>query len=897
MNSCAICSYALDRIGVVLATLMTLVCCQALDGHAADAIPDNQLTFFESKVRPLLNDHCYECHSREFDEASGGLRLDTAEAIAKGGLGGTALVAGHPDQSLIMEVVSYESEMQMPPDGKLDDEMIAILRQWIEMGAPDPRHESQESQEEMASPLERDPQTHWAFIPPQAAHAAKQLADDSRDIVDDLASEVSVAEGVSINERADDSTLIRRLYFDLSGLPPTAEDVQDYCESTRPDKFTRLVDQLLAAPEFGERFGRHWLDVARYADTIGYATAGKERRYPGSHRYRDWVIRAIGQDMPYDEMVRHQLTGDRTDPNNEQGNLDAMGFLTLGRKFLNGLDRTDDQIDVITRGLLGMTVTCARCHDHKFDPIPTTDYYALFGVLQSSEQPESGPSPLMMVDREKTGDRPVFLRGQLGNRGPIAPRQFLTALRKPDEPRFHDGSGRKELADRITRADNPLFARVMVNRVWTHLIGRPLVDSPSDFGFRTQQPKVPQVLDDLATDFARDFSIKRLVRRIVSMRVYQQSSSVTSDNLAKDPNNECLSRANRRRRDLESLRDSMLCVSDSLDRQLGGEPVEISLPSPVARRTVYALIDRQNLPSLFRTFDFPDPNAHSPGRYFTTVPQQGLFLLNSPQVAELAKRTANRVRASVVGGNESNLDKLAVSMFQQVLGRTPNESEQSSAVNFLQQEPRPLENDIDPQFLWTYGTARLARADGQSLVSEFRPFGVFKGDRWQPQDEFPVDGDLGFSFVANENGHSPRDPTLATVRRFTAPDDGNLRIAGQMGHRAEEGDGVAITILIGGKEYHHSVEKSSNRPFGPYVARIKKGETVDVLAACGKTDSFDSFFFRGNLRLTRDDKTTIETNSVKHFSGSLDPPSTEPLDRLSQLAQVLIISNEFAFVD
>jgi hypothetical protein len=282
--------------------------------------------------------------------------------------------------------------------------------------------------------------------------------------------------------------LIRRLYFDLAGLVPSQDEIAAFANDNHPAAYERLVDRLIALPEFGERFGRHWMDVARYADTVGYDFGGKDRRLVGSERFRDWAIRSFDNDMPYDEMIRHQLSGDRTDPDNAQGNLDAMGFITVGRKFQNHLDLIDDRIDVITRGLLGMTVACARCHDHKFDPVPTKDYYALAGIMMSSDQPSDGPSPLMMRDRKDPHDERVMLRGQPGNHGDVAPRQFLTALRKADEPRFNDGSGRGELADRIAAADNPLTYRVMANRVWGHLIGVPLVDTPSDFGFRTAPP-------------------------------------------------------------------------------------------------------------------------------------------------------------------------------------------------------------------------------------------------------------------------------------------------------------------------------------------------------------------------------------------------------------------------
>ncbi|NND98942.1 MAG: DUF1549 domain-containing protein, partial [Pirellulaceae bacterium] len=545
------------------------------EGYAVEPTQE-QLDFFESKIRPLLIERCYECHSQEAGESNGDLYLDNAAGTLQGGSLGPALVPGQPDRSLVIRAVEYkDNQLQMPPDSKLSDESIALLRQWIQMGAPDPRDE--QHSRDHGSHMQRDPKTHWAFVAPRAvapeSAATMQHEVKSRDRLDVFAAERAAERGLEIAIPASRETLVRRLYFDLTGLPPTRDEVESFVQSTRPDAYARLVDRLMASPEFGERFARHWMDVARYADTVGYALGGKERRIKGSERFRDWTIKAFAQDMPYDQMVLQQLAGDRTDPKNEAGNLDAMGFLTVGRRFLNGLDTIDDRIDVITRGLLAMTVTCARCHDHKFDPIPTTDYYSLFGVLQNSEAKVDGPSPLMMVDKNHTPDHPVLVRGQQGNHGPIAPRQFLTSLRQEDEPRFTDGSGRWELAQRIIDPDNPLTSRVMVNRIWGHLIGKPLVESPSDFGFRTPPPAVPEVLDDLSAEFATHWSVKRLVRRIVMTRIYQQSAASDATTIDRDPANEFLARANRKRRDFESLRDSMLWAADSLDLRLGGDPV------------------------------------------------------------------------------------------------------------------------------------------------------------------------------------------------------------------------------------------------------------------------------------------------------------------------------------
>jgi Protein of unknown function (DUF1553)/Protein of unknown function (DUF1549)/Planctomycete cytochrome C len=861
----------------------------APDPTATDAAG---IEYFESHIRPLLVEHCYECHSEESGESQGGLRLDNAASIQRGGLTGPAVDIREVESSLLVKAVRYDDpNLQMPPTGKLDDELIRKLEHWISIGAPDPRQGS--ASESNSSPQDRDPKTHWAFqlpkrtVPPQASTDGLD-----RDSIDTHARVAALEKGLAVNPIADDATLIRRLYFDLSGLSPTQEQVQEYAESKQLDKYQRMVDELLASPEFGERFGRHWLDVARYADTVGYALAGKERRFKGSERYRDWTIAAMAGDMPYDQMIHHQLAGDRTDPENKMGNLDAMGFLTLGRRFLSDVDTDDDRIDVITRGLLGLTVSCSRCHDHKFDPIPTTDYYSLFGVLRSSKIPEDGPSPLMMIDQEKPYDERVFIRGQSGNRGDVAPRQFLTALRRPDEQRFSDGSGRLELARRITDSDNPLTARVMVNRLWQILVGSSLVETPSDFGFRTQPPAIPAVLDDLASDFSNHWSIKRTVRRIVTTKIYQQSSDVNEDSFALDPQNQYLTRSSRRRRDFESLRDSMLQCAGMLDRQMGGQSVEISGLSVASRRTVYAMIDRQDLPALFRTFDFASPDIHSPGRYQTTVPQQSLFLLNHPQTYELATKIADSIRQESGG----NMDRQTDLMFQRVLGRRPTSEEMDQTRAFLQTPVAAFVGPIDPRSLWSYGYSNLS--ENQHRPTDFHPFELFRDNRHQHAEKFPAENEFGYASITTGGGHTANDTSKAVVRRFTAPVAGKVTVREDFGHQSDQGDGVHFALWMGDRRIHDDIQKAARANRGPKTYSMKAGETLDFIAYCGRDSSFDSFDWKIKVVLQMPDGRTLSTESDKDFA---DTQSIEKkhrgLDRLSQLAQVLLMSNEFAFID
>ncbi len=301
---------------------------------ASAATNSQQLDFFEAKVRPLLIDHCYECHSDASGESGGELLMDSAAGIRAGGTHGPALVPGKPEESLLVRAIRYtDAELRMPPAGKLDDEAIRILSRWIAEGAADPR--AGEPTKKSASPLERDPSSHWAFNPPERTIPTRLKSTRSRDPIDAHAEQKSVSVGLLPNPVADKEVLIRRLYHDLTGLPPTRDKIQDFVTSDRPGDYVRLVDTLLASPEFSERFARHWLDVARYADTVGYALAGKERGTREASVIATGRFVRLQTDMPYDEMLRHQLAGDRTDPNNEAGNLDAMGFLTLGRKFFN----------------------------------------------------------------------------------------------------------------------------------------------------------------------------------------------------------------------------------------------------------------------------------------------------------------------------------------------------------------------------------------------------------------------------------------------------------------------------------------------------------------------------------------------------------------------------------
>ena len=838
----------------------------------AFASADHGIEFFEQKIRPLLVERCYECHSAQARKLKGGLLLDTKEGVLKGGDSGPAIVPGDPDTSLLIKAVRYATEeLQMPPKNKkLSAEQIADLEEWVKIGAPDPRVGR-------GVPAEPSRTTdHWAFkpikpVPVPAVRNTRWI----KSPVDTFILTKLEEKGIAPNPAADKRTLIRRASFDLLGLPPKPEAVDEFIADKSPQAFDRLVDRLLDSPHYGERWGRYWLDIARYADTKGYVFE-EERRYAFAYTYRDYVIRAFNEDLPFDRFLTEQLAADLLPLGDDKRSLAALGYLTLGRRFLNNQpDIIDDRIDVVTRGMLGLTVSCARCHDHKYDPIPTKDYYSLYGVFQSCNEPSDKPllgsaalppkypeylkelekrkkeledfrnaketevrtklhsqvgeyllvihdsakddgdkreglarerklSPMVAArwrsTLEKSRDNPVFaewfaavdskstnkmkeavehynklfadvdkqwrellakdkdakalsdeksetlrqflygpdaptqvegraltrlldtpaqqklralqrkvdeldathpgappramvlvdnanpstprvfVRGNPNNPGPEVPRQFLSLIAGENRKPFEKGSGRLELAQAIASKDNPLTARVFVNRVWMYHFGSPLVRTTSDFGLRSEPPSHPDLLDYLAWEFMNNGrSVKKLHRLIMSSSAYQQSSANNPQAAKIDSQNQLLWRMNRRRLDFEAMRDTFLAVAGKIDYAIGGRPVELTSEQSSPRRTVYGFVERQNLPGMFRTFDFASPDTTSPQRFSTTVPQQALFLMNSPFIVQQAKELADRdeVRAAKTD------DERVQVMYRIAFNRVPDADELRLAKEFL----------------------------------------------------------------------------------------------------------------------------------------------------------------------------------------------------------------------
>ena len=352
-----------------------------------------QIEFFESKIRPVLVTHCYECHSAKSQPLQGSLRLDTEQALRKGGETGASLDLEKPADSLLLQALQYDGP-EMPPTGKLPDPILADFKKWVEMGAPDPRIETESS---ATSPLIQNTvraKSHWAFQPVHPPAMPEVKAKDwSNTPIDALILAKLERKSLTPSPVAERRTLLRRWMTDLVGLPPTLAEIENFEQDSTPDAAERVVDKLLSSPRYGERWGRHWLDVARYADTKdGVLMYGDDRIRPYAYTYRDYVIRAMNEDIPFGQFVEDQLAADQIEPAVEPWRLGAMGFLTLGRMFDNNVpDQIDDKIDTVTRGFLGLTTACARCHDHKYDPISQADYYSLYGVFASSEAPLVAP--------------------------------------------------------------------------------------------------------------------------------------------------------------------------------------------------------------------------------------------------------------------------------------------------------------------------------------------------------------------------------------------------------------------------------------------------------------------------------------------------------------------------
>lgn len=730
------------------------------DGVNFAPIPDEQLAFFEKKIRPLLIQHCYECHSEKSDQVEGHLLVDSAPTLLRGGAAGPALIPGDPDHSLLIEAVRYLNDgMAMPPDGKLSEAEIASLEEWVRMGAPDPRHSV------TAIPMKTidvaQAREFWSFRPvadpavPNVSSEGWPRTDIDRFILARL--ERGELNPVDV---ADKRTLIRRATYDLIGLPPTPAEVAAFISDDSPEAFEAVVDRLLSSPQYGERWGRHWMDLVRYADTAG---ENSDFPVPQVYRYRNYIIDAFNSDKPYDAFLQEQIAGDllpASDDAERNEHIVATGYIAISRRFGSVIDdypqhlTIEDTIDNMGRVVLGLTVSCARCHDHKFDPILQTDYYGLYGIFNSTKYAFPGieldkkPRDFvpLMTDGQPGGDvayavvdglaedAPLQIRGEPKQPGDVIPRKFPDLLggQRLTEAQARQ-SGRLQLAQWLTDRQNPLTARVMVNRIWQNHFGAGLVKTPSDFGTRGQTPTHPELLDWLAMRFMESgWSIKHMHRLIMNSRVYQisskadENSDISQKPLSADPESDLRWRFSRRRLDAESLRDTLLVLSGDLDATKMNEahpfppaekweytqhhPFRDSYDSK--RRSVYLMTARLNANPFFTTFDGADRNASTSKRDSSVTSVQSLYLLNNEWVHERATNFAQRLI-----GECDNDDARLSRAFELALGRPPSDEDKAIATAFIHNlrqklaaDPNVAEAALDRE-CWTSFARALFRTN------------------------------------------------------------------------------------------------------------------------------------------------------------------------------------------
>ena len=1157
--------------------------------------------FFESKIRPTLIEHCHSCHSGDAKpKAKGGLYLDSKAGMLKGGSSGPVVVAGDPGKSTFIKRIRLpdSNDEAMPPGGKprMTPEQISDLEQWVRMGAPDPRVGKAAGMLKTDDDLEKV-KKHWAFQPvkkPEIPVPQRPVKTWIKNPIDAFIFAKMEEKKVFPSLPADKWTLIRRAYFDLTGLPPTPEEAAAFMVDESPDAFAKVVDRLLASPHYGERWGRYWLDVARYADTTGANNRrGGNGRYLWAYTYRDYVIHAMNEDKPYDRFLIEQIAADRL-PGDNQKALPALGFLSLGRRDRNQDEIIDDRIDVLTRGTQGLSVYCARCHDHKFDPIPTKDYYAMYGVFNSTTEPEERPvietdytagssaatnpdyldfkktvdgieaerkmfrtktefdyqtkartnsvrylgqwhaqktgvskpirdradremferttklefevlqgwnkyfaakkpddavfghflaysaistnanfaaeaklvtaklavpqkkpinphvlaqfkttSPTTMsdvilryktlfdtaeyhwsrailayyganpggkdasikpptdlldaekrfgyvvkglpmadfeplravlygpaspswfsyaqlarLDNNRIGDREgrdfdekidnlivthpgsppramsmvdnanpanarVFIKGSRQNLGPEAPRQFLEILSGPNRQPFKDGSGRLELAKAIASKDNPLTARVMVNRIWMNHFGSGIVRNMSDFGVRSEDPTHPELLDYLAATFMENgWSIKKMHKLIMLSNTYQQSSEDNPRYGSLDPSNSYFYKANRRRLDFEAFRDSLIFVSGKLDLTMGGQPVEITRAPFPPRRSVYAFIDRRNLPEMFRTFDMANPESTVAQRFTSTVPQQALFMLNSPMIASLARGLVEKKEFKDFRSDHQRIASLYASVYQ----RSPEPIEMKLGIRFLEEESGQ-KSEPASESQWKYGYGNYDELTKK--LPRFYVLAHYTGTSWQGSGRLP-DSQYGNLQMDAKGGHPGPLPQIAAVRRWIAPRDMTVNIEGGLDHYIDEKakaifdklpkaqkdaldkvyDGVSGFMLHTAsgvpKELWRGNAKRGRAAAAAANVIVKKGDTIDFIVHCLKGPHQDFFNWAPVVKvagmmeaMAPDPKTGSMVMNEWKAADDFAPPSSKPkpLNVWEKYAQALLLSNEMTYVD
>ncbi|MGE3818592.1 MAG: PSD1 and planctomycete cytochrome C domain-containing protein [Isosphaeraceae bacterium] len=668
---------------------------------------------------------CASCHGLgpSGDESAGGLDLTRRESALQGGDSGPGLVPGDPSASLLFKRAAA-GKMPPKPGKPLTNEEVDALRAWIQAGAvwegPVTRSEAETA---VANVGQTPGGALWSLRPlTDPATPALKRQGWARDPIDTFILARMEAEGLSPAPEADRAAYVRRVTFDLTGLPPSPDEVEAFIRDDRPDAYERLVDRLLASPAFGERWGRHWLDLARFAESHGFEY---DRLRDHSWPYRDYVIGSLNADVPYTTFVAEQVAGDVLRPDSPDA-VSATGFLvagpwdeagSLGQKSVVMKARLreeelEDMVSAVSQTFLGLTVNCARCHDHKFDPIPQRDYYRMKAALEGvrhGNRPLPGPrmEPQPMAYAANPSPPPptqILGRGDVANPGEVVSAGGISAVPGPssdfglpaDAP---EADRRRALADWLTHPENPLPPRVAVNRLWHYHFGSGLVGSPSDFGANGEAPSHPELLDRLAIDFREGgWRLNPMHRRFVLSSTYRQSSRFDPKAGAVDGESRLLWRYPPRRLEGEEVRDAMLAASGTLHRKMGGpgyRPFVIKtfnsnfyemIPNPSGpefdRRTIYRIHVNSARSPLLESLDCPDPSVKTPRRSVTTTPLQALSLMNDP----FALRMARELAARAVRESGHDPSRQIARAFALVLGRAPDATEVERATELVHRE-------------------------------------------------------------------------------------------------------------------------------------------------------------------------------------------------------------------
>lgn len=680
-------------------------------GLFGTALPAQAGLEFNRDIRPVLASKCYACHGPDEEKREAGLRLDVREEAVK-----EAIKPGQPEQSPFWQrITAHDPDEVMPPPSSpkpLSDSERQLFRQWITEGAPY--------------------QQHWSFMPIQRPPVP---AGGAQNPIDAFIRAELAKQQLQPAPRADPVTLLRRVSLDLTGLPPGPEDVCAFVQSGGGDAaYLALVDRLLASPHFGERWGRHWLDVARYADSNGFLGDGLRKN---AWKYRDWVIDAINRDLPFDEFTIQQLAGDLL----PDSPLTATGFhRNAALNTEAGVDKEEarfqnlaDRVNTTGRVWMGLTVGCAQCHTHKYDPITIRDYYSLYAFFnntadQDDAQTQAPTLVELATDRRQTY---IHLAGDYARRGPDVMPASLSALPAMAKPTQTEAT-RLDLARWLVSPEHPLTSRVAVNQIWSKLFGTGIVSTPDDFGATGEPPSHPALLDFLASEFMKNgWSRKALIRLLVTSETYRQSSAHREDILEIDPLNRLLSRQNRLRLDAEILRDAALTVSGMLTTSLGGPSFRPPLPEDVFdvgrsknwqadtggqlyRRSLYIITLRSVLYPLLTTFDAPDAADACVRRERSNTPLQALTMMNDPVFVEAAQSLALRVIREAPRTTPARLKHL----FFLALNRMPEPEELDRLHRFHnQQKARVMASGKDALKALGIITASISPADAQETVT------------------------------------------------------------------------------------------------------------------------------------------------------------------------------------